>query len=93
MTTLVLLAILCTQVSAMIARANELVSGFDPELESRRFSVFTTKEEQTHAKVCGAHAGLQHTTRAVFGLDRPPTLIVENCRLCSIHTKHMPDKI
>jgi hypothetical protein len=35
----------------MIARANELVAGFDPELEQQRFSVFTTKEEQTHAKV------------------------------------------
>jgi hypothetical protein len=39
------------QVSAMIARANELVAGWDPELDNKRFSVFTTKEEQTHAKV------------------------------------------
>lgn len=37
----------------MIARANELVAGWDPELEKKRFSVFTTKEEQTHAKVWG----------------------------------------
>jgi hypothetical protein len=35
----------------MISRANELVAGWDPELEQKRFSVFTTKEEQTHAKV------------------------------------------
>jgi hypothetical protein len=39
------------QVTAMIRRANELVAGFDPGLEQKRFSVFTTKEEQTHAKV------------------------------------------
>jgi hypothetical protein len=43
------------QVSAMIARANELVAGWDPELENKRFSVFTTKEEQTHAKVSHSH--------------------------------------
>lgn len=72
---------LYTQVSAMLARANELVSGFDPELESRRFSVFTTKEEQTHAKVCGAHTVPQHTTRAVLHSNRPPTLNVEHSRM------------
>lgn len=38
------------QVTAMISRANELVASWDPELEQKRFSVFTTKEEQTHAK-------------------------------------------
>lgn len=39
----------------MISRANELVAGWDPELESKRFSVFTTKEEQTHAKVSSSN--------------------------------------
>eukprot|EP00879_Flechtneria_rotunda_P007875 GHRR01008251.1.p1 GENE.GHRR01008251.1~~GHRR01008251.1.p1 ORF type:complete len:333 (+),score=97.86 GHRR01008251.1:181-1179(+) len=38
------------QVAGMISRANKLVDGFDPEAENRRYSVFTTKEEQTHAK-------------------------------------------
>jgi hypothetical protein len=39
------------QVAAMMHRANELVEQWDPDIEARRFSVFTTKEEQSHAKV------------------------------------------
>jgi len=38
------------QVSNMMQRANEMVEAWDPELEKRRFSVFSTKEEQAHAK-------------------------------------------
>jgi hypothetical protein len=41
------------QVAAMMQRANELVEQWDPDIEARRFSVFTTKEEQSHAKVGG----------------------------------------
>lgn len=39
------------QVAAMMQRANELVEQWNPDIEARRFSVFTTKEEQSHAKV------------------------------------------
>eukprot|EP00882_Tetradesmus_deserticola_P018771 GHRQ01020157.1.p1 GENE.GHRQ01020157.1~~GHRQ01020157.1.p1 ORF type:complete len:112 (-),score=18.04 GHRQ01020157.1:65-400(-) len=39
------------QVAALMQRANELVEQWNPDLEARRFSVFTTKEEQAHAKV------------------------------------------
>lgn len=39
------------QVSAMMQRCHELVEEWDPQAESRRFSVFSTKEEQSHAKV------------------------------------------
>ncbi|KAF6249728.1 hypothetical protein COO60DRAFT_1706389 [Scenedesmus sp. NREL 46B-D3] len=38
------------QVAALMQRANELVEQWDPDIEARRFSVFTTKEEQSHAK-------------------------------------------
>ena len=39
------------QVAAMMQRCREMVDAWDPQLEARRFSVFTTKEEQSHAKV------------------------------------------
>eukprot|EP00878_Enallax_costatus_P002888 GHUV01003082.1.p1 GENE.GHUV01003082.1~~GHUV01003082.1.p1 ORF type:complete len:349 (+),score=56.95 GHUV01003082.1:509-1555(+) len=38
------------QIRAMMQRCNELVESWDPQLESRRFSVFSTKEQQSHAK-------------------------------------------
>lgn len=46
------------QVAALMQRCHEMVEAWDPQLEARRLSVFTTKEEQSHAKVCSyvAHA-------------------------------------